>query len=145
MSRRVLSTIGTVVAVLVVAGVMLWDRGGADPHPSPESTRTVTTASAAVDPTSGLPWVEVAALPPEARRTLQLIDAGGPFPFPGKDGSMFGNFEGLLPKEAQGYYAEYTVPTPGSPDRGARRIIAGDGGEYYWTADHYAHFERVRR
>lgn len=146
MSRRALSTIGTVVAVLVVVGAMLWGRGATGPDAGPKGEpRTATSASASYDPDSGLPWVEVAALPAEAQRTLQLIDSGGPFPYPGKDGSTFGNFEGLLPNEPRGYYAEYTVPTPGSPDRGARRIIVGDGGECYWTADHYAHFERVRR
>jgi len=74
-----------------------------------------------------------------------LIDQGGPFPYPDKDGSTFGNFEGLLPDHPRGYYAEYTVVTPGSSDRGARRIITGDGGEYYWTEDHYASFARIAR
>lgn len=109
------------------------DPGGpADPAPS-------------VDPESGLPFVAEDALPPEAQETLSLIDDGGPFPYPDKDGSTFGNFEGLLPAHDRGYYAEYTVPTPGSRDRGARRIIAGDGGELYWTADHYESFARILR
>ncbi|KAB2807610.1 ribonuclease, partial [Pimelobacter simplex] len=76
---------------------------------------------------------------------VRLIDDGGPFPYAGKDGSTFGNFEGLLPRRARGYYAEYTVPTPGASTRGARRIIAGDGGQLYWTADHYESFERIWR
>ena len=82
-------------------------------------------------------------LPPEAARTVDLIERGGPFPEPEHDGGVFGNREELLPDEDYGYYREYTVPTPGSPDRGARRIIAGDGGELYWTADHYASFARI--
>jgi ribonuclease T1 len=98
-----------------------------------------------VDPESGLPWIDEADLTPEGRETLELIDAGGPFPHPGKDGSTFGNFEGLLPDHPRGYYSEYTVPTPGESDRGARRIVAGDGGELYWTVDHYESFERIRR
>ena len=98
-----------------------------------------------VDPESGLPWIDEADLTPEGRETLALIDAGGPFPYPDRDGSTFGNFEGLLPDRPRGYYAEYTVPTPGEDDRGARRIIVGDGGEYYWTVDHYESFERIRR
>jgi len=97
------------------------------------------------DPESGLPWISEAELPPEAVDTLELIDAGGPFPYPDKDGSTFGNFEGILPEEDDGYYAEYTVPTPGSPDRGARRIVAGDGGEFYYTEDHYESFSRIDR
>lgn len=88
---------------------------------------------------NGLPVVLRAELPPEAHDTLDLIHAGGPFPYR-KDGSTFQNREGLLPDQPRGYYREYTVDTPGSPDRGARRIVAGDRGEFYYTADHYASF-----
>ncbi len=87
--------------------------------------------------------VHVVALPAEARQTLALIRQGGPFPF-SKDGSVFGNREGRLPPRQRGYYREYTVPTPGSRDRGARRIVAGQGGEYWYTADHYRSFRRIR-
>jgi ribonuclease T1 len=55
----------------------------------------------------------------------------------------FGNYEGLLPPRRRGYYREYTVPTPGARDRGARRIVAGRGGDYYWTADHYRTFKKI--
>ena len=82
------------------------------------------------------------ALPPEARQTLALIKAGGPFPY-AKDGSAFGNREGLLPKRKRGYYREYTVKTPGAADRGARRIVSGMPGEYYYTDDHYRSFKRI--
>ena len=82
------------------------------------------------------------ALPPEARQTLALIKAGGPFPY-AKDGSAFGNREGLLPKRKRGYYREYTVKTPGAGDRGARRIVSGMPGEYYYTDDHYRSFKRI--
>lgn len=87
---------------------------------------------------------EIAAgkLPHEARQTLALIKAGGPFPY-AKDGSVFGNREGLLPKRNPGYYREYTVRTPGAKDRGARRIVAGIPGEYYYTDDHYRSFKRI--
>ncbi|MFJ5262737.1 ribonuclease domain-containing protein [Streptomyces sp. NPDC088387] len=88
--------------------------------------------------------VPVADLPAEARETLRLIDAGGPFPY-AKDGAVFGNLEGLLPARDRGYYHEYTVPTPGSRDRGARRIVTGDGGEIYYTDDHYESFRAVLR
>ena len=95
--------------------------------------------------------VALEALPSEAVQTLARIRQGGPFPYR-KDGSVFGNREGLLPKQRRGYYTEYTVPTPGSRDRGARRIIAGKGatgdpatsGEYYYTDDHYRSFRRIR-
>ena len=86
--------------------------------------------------------VALKQLPPEARQTLALIKAGGPFPY-AKDGSVFGNREGLLPKRNRGYYREYTVRTPGAKDRGARRIVSGIAGEYYYTEDHYRSFKRI--
>ena len=82
-------------------------------------------------------------LPPEARQTIRLIQRGGPFPYD-RDGVVFGNFEGILPRQSRGYYREYTVITPGSDDRGARRIVAGRNGEFYYTRDHYKSFLRVR-
>jgi ribonuclease T1 len=93
------------------------------------------------DPTD-LPHVALAALPPEAAATVALIRDGGPFPYD-RDGIVFENREGLLPDESSGYYHEYTVPTPGASDRGARRIIEGSAGELYWTDDHYRTFERI--
>jgi len=81
-------------------------------------------------------------LPAEARETLALIKAGGPFPYT-KDGTAFGNREGLLPKRQRGYYREYTVKTPGAKNRGARRIVAGGSGEFYYTDDHYRSFRRI--
>jgi ribonuclease T1 len=87
--------------------------------------------------------IRMAELPPEARSTLELIRKGGPFPY-AKDGAVFGNREGALPKQRRGYYREYTVKTPHVRTRGARRIIWGAGGEYYYTDDHYNHFRRIR-
>jgi ribonuclease T1 len=87
--------------------------------------------------------MSVADLPPEARQTLALIRAGGPFPH-ARDGAPFGNRERRLPERAAGYYREFTVPTPGARDRGARRIVAGRGGEVYYTHDHYRTFRRIR-
>ena len=87
--------------------------------------------------------IPAASLPPEARATIALIRKGGPFPY-AKDGVMFGNREGILPKQRRGYYREYTVKTPGERSRGARRIIWGAGGEFYYTDDHYSHFLRIR-
>ena len=86
--------------------------------------------------------VGLSALPIDARRTIALIQAGGPFPYP-RDGAVFRNAEGLLPKERSGYYHEYTVPTPGESERGARRIITGTDAQFYYTADHYESFKRV--
>ena len=87
--------------------------------------------------------VTLADLPREGRETVLLIKQGGPFPYK-RDGAVFGNFERQLPMKERGYYREYTVPTPGSHDRGARRIIAGRGGEYFYTDDHYQTFHPIR-
>jgi ribonuclease T1 len=100
------------------------------------------SGSADVDPESGLRYVAVADLPKEARDTLKLIDQGGPYPY-SRDGVVFGNFEQLLPKHDRGYYHEYTVKTPGEKDRGARRIVTGNGGQRYYTDDHYKSFRRI--
>ena len=90
--------------------------------------------------------IPAAALPEEARATLKLIDAGGPFPYR-RDGIVFQNRERRLPEQAKAYYREYTVQTPGSADRGARRIVAGDRppSVFYYTADHYKSFRRIQR
>lgn len=88
--------------------------------------------------------IAISALPAEARRTIELVKRGGPYPYQ-RDGVVFGNYERLLPARRRGYYREYTVPTPGAGNRGARRIIAGgDAGEFYYTSDHYRSFQRVR-
>ncbi len=91
--------------------------------------------------------IAVSQLPPEARATLALVRRGGPFPY-AKDGAIFANREARLPRRARGHYTEYTVPTPGARDRGARRIIAGgdprDTDEYWYTDDHYQTFHRIR-
>jgi ribonuclease T1 len=86
-------------------------------------------------------------LPKQAQDTYELIRRGGPFPYQ-KDGTVFGNRERLLPRQARGYYREYTVKTPGSRDRGARRIVCGgaqptEPDNCYYTADHYASFSRI--
>jgi ribonuclease T1 len=80
-------------------------------------------------------------LPPEAVQTLRLIQTDGPFPYD-RDGSVFQNREGRLPQRPRGYYREYTVPTPGSRDRGARRIVSGGQPPevLYYTDDHYRSF-----
>jgi ribonuclease T1 len=86
--------------------------------------------------------IRVAELPREAQATLRLIEAGGPFPY-ARDGVFFQNRERLLPPKPRNYYREYTVPTPGIAHRGARRIVAGQRAEYYYTQDHYRTFARI--
>ena len=86
--------------------------------------------------------IKAADLPREAHATLELIRKGGPYPY-ARDGVVFGNREAILPKRKRGYYREYTVKTPGERTRGARRIVSGAPGEYYYTEDHYNHFRRI--
>ena len=110
------------------------------------TSATDTTATALASPpcgdTSSYDVVKLVDLPPEAGDTEQLIDSNGPFPYP-QDGTVFDNREGILPACSGGYYHEYTVKTPGSPDRGARRIVTGSGGEHFYTGDHYETFSVI--
>jgi len=137
--------VGFVVVTIAGCGTLGATRSGArsTPGPSrplgPAGTLRPLATLPPVDDASGLPVVALDALPPEAAATVDLIDAGGPFP-EAQDGAVFENREGLLPTRERGYYHEYTVPTPGSADRGARRIVRGAAGEMYWTADHYDSF-----
>ncbi len=90
--------------------------------------------------------IALAELPRQGRDTYELIRRGGPFPYD-KDGSVFGNRERQLPAAKRGYWREYTVATPGSRDRGARRIVCGGHSRppdaCYYTADHYASFRKI--
>jgi ribonuclease T1 len=94
-----------------------------------------------------LPVIALADLPREARETLGLIRAGGPFPYE-RDGVRFGNRERLLPAQPRDYYREYTVRTPGARNRGARRLVCGGPAKTpdacFYTDDHYRSFARVR-
>jgi ribonuclease T1 len=94
---------------------------------------------------SGFSSDEIAlkSLPKEGRETFALIKQGGPFPY-SKDGTVFGNREGRLPKQKRGYYREYTVKTPGARNRGAKRIVCGAKADCYYTADHYETFKRIK-
>ncbi|WP_245994261.1 ribonuclease domain-containing protein [Nocardioides immobilis] len=157
-STRTKGLISTVLVAVLTAAVWYLQGGTGDgddsaedpASPAPSYSSTATTDDPepaempATDDLSGLPYVPLADLPPEAAATVTLIDEGGPFPYD-KDGSIFGNYEGLLPDREDGYYEEYTVETPGSDDRGARRIVGGADGELYWTEDHYESFEVIWR
>ncbi|MEZ5382778.1 MAG: ribonuclease domain-containing protein [Microthrixaceae bacterium] len=116
---------------------------------APSTTRRSTSTSTQVSPPprqadvpAGFDTIAIDELPDEALDTIDLIEAGGPFPYRADD-ETFQNRERLLPIEDLGYYREYTVETPGSPDRGARRIVAGEDGETYYTDDHYDSFRWV--
>ncbi|TDD68390.1 ribonuclease domain-containing protein, partial [Actinomadura rubrisoli] len=110
--------------------------------PAPAPPAVLAVAAAADVPALAVPPICETRLPDQADDTIALIDRGGPYPYP-QDGTVFQNREGLLPQEPRGFYHEYTVKTPGSPTRGARRIItSGNEGHdgMYWTADHYRTF-----
>ncbi|MFI1762804.1 ribonuclease domain-containing protein [Streptomyces sp. NPDC020800] len=103
-------------------------------------TVSATTADAAAASVGSICYGD---LPSQAHDTLTLIDQGGPFPY-SQDGVVFTNREGVLPAQSSGYYHEYTVKTPGSPTRGARRIVTGEESqEDYYTSDHYATFDLI--
>ncbi len=113
------------------------------PSAVPSATATAEPgAGTSNTPGSGLPTVAESRLPEEAQQVLATVRAGGPFAYR-EDGVVFGNREVLLPVRAYGYYREYTVPIPGETDRGPRRLVVGEGGDVYWTTDHYASFEQV--
>jgi ribonuclease T1 len=108
---------------------------------------SMVTAVQAREQAPALPSVALSSMPQQAQETHRLVLQGGPFPYP-KDGIVFGNRERMLPPKARGHYHEYTVKTPGSRDRGARRIVCG--GEpptrpeaCYYTDDHYASFRSI--
>ncbi|MDE1183285.1 ribonuclease [Paraburkholderia sp.] len=112
----------------------------------------VTTAWARGDATSASngfdtqTTIAAARLPREAVNTLNLIAAGGPYPYE-KDGIVFGNRERLLASHRRGYYHEYTVPTPRARNRGGRRIVCGGPlqrtDNCYYSDDHYTSFKRI--
>ncbi len=136
------------LALTLAAGWQQWraqQHAPATPHDSPAAqapaspttTDRATNAEPPADPGPALP----AFLPPEARATIALIQRGGPYPYR-QDGQVFGNREGLLPRQPRGWYREYTVDTPGLRHRGARRIVTGGNPprEWYYSDDHYRSF-----
>lgn len=126
--RPLIALVALVAAVAVGYGVRTWDDHGSG-RPTPTATALVA--------------VPMSELPPQVATTVHLIERGGPFPYPDNDGVVFHNFEHRLPSEPDGFYHEYTVPTPNSADRGARRIVTGANGDFWYTADHYETFERL--
>lgn len=129
------------VTAAYLAGTGGDDRGRITPSAvSPTApTPSVSSSAPVTDPLSRLPVVVLADLPPEAADTLALIAVDGPYPYE-RDGAEFLNREGLLPQRPAGWYREFTVPTPGEDDRGARRIVTADDGAAYYTGDHYDSF-----
>lgn len=140
--RSLLRALGALFLCVALAAGATACGGGTSQPAAPAGTG----ASAAPAPSwaKGMATVRADALPPQAREVLALIDKGGPYPYR-QDGTVFGNFEKALPQRKRGYYHEYTVKTPGERDRGARRIVTGGSGEFYYTDDHYETFKAVLR
>ncbi|MEI6372545.1 MAG: ribonuclease domain-containing protein [Actinomycetes bacterium] len=109
---------------------------------SGEATQEQGGVLAPTAPTTSLQPITVLQLPPQAVETLKRIRSGGPFPYK-QDGVVFQNRERILPKQANGYYHEYTVKKPGESDRGPWRLVTGQDGAVFWTSDHYASFQEV--
>lgn len=141
-TRRPLIALVVLVAALVVAYVVKGlesDQGTGTPFPTASESAPSSSPSA-----SGTALeVPLSSLPPQAAQTVRLIRAGGPFPYPANDGTVYHNLNHDLPREPDGYYREYTVPTPGEHTRGARRIVRGNAGQYWYSGDHYETFSRV--
>jgi ribonuclease T1 len=138
-SRRRITLALVGLVVLVIVGWLVKENtgganGGAPPPPSSSSSSAAVPGAS-----SGMPVKALSDLPREVRTTWELIVKGGPYPYRA-DGQTFQNRESLLPHEKAGYYREYTVDTPGSDDRGTRRLIYGSGKELYYTGDHYKSF-----
>jgi guanyl-specific ribonuclease Sa len=136
--KRSWKTLLPLAVLVVVVGYLYMQRHATDmPPAAPPITAPAAPPESDAPPSGQLP----AFLPPEARRTLALIASGGPYPH-SQDGTVFGNYEHLLPARPRGWYHEYTVETPGAHDRGARRIITGGNPPelYYYTDDHYRSF-----
>ncbi len=108
------------------------------------STASLSSPPVRTSVTTRIPLISIDQLPPEASQTIQLIERGGRFPYR-QDGTVFGNRERRLPVAPYRTYHEYTVPTPGSSTRGARRIITAPQHVYYYTGDHYRSFQQVVR
>ncbi|MFJ4780193.1 ribonuclease domain-containing protein [Streptomyces sp. NPDC088762] len=141
--RSLLRALGALFLCAALVGAV--GCGGQKPAPAAASASGSSTAGIAVPGwAKGMPTVRADALPQQARDVLALIDKGGPYPYR-QDGTVFGNFEKALPERKRGYYHEFTVRTPGERDRGARRIVTGQGGEFYYTDDHYDTFKAVLR
>jgi ribonuclease T1 len=128
------------LVVLAVLGYLITDLTGHSTTGSGASTGASGSSAVPGASASGLKVQPLSGLPSQAGQTYRLIQAGGPFPYPHNDGVVFANREHLLPAERSGYYHEYTVPTPSSSDRGARRLITGSAHELYYTGDHYDSF-----
>lgn len=131
------------VALAVLAAIVLvgtFARSGSAPSTTADGASCApVSAQVPGAAASKLAVQPLCALPAEAAAVYAQIRAGGPYRYD-RDGIVFANAERLLPAEPRGYYHEFTVPTPGEGDRGARRLVTGSQQELYYTGDHYGSF-----
>lgn len=139
--QRTWRTLLPLIVVALLVGYLYTHHHPSDMTPPPTAAASGQPRASA-ESESHAPHLP-AFLSPEAHTTLDLIASGGPFPYR-QDSEVFGNYEHLLPEEPRGYYHEYTVPTPGARNRGARRIVTGGNPPdvYYYTDDHYRSFRQ---
>lgn len=133
------NAVKTVLAGLLAVVGLLGLQAGAVSAAPPVAPQSQAVVGPPCGDTSSFDKADLSQLPPEATDTVNLIKKGGPYPYP-EDDQVFDNREQILPECDEGYYREYTVETPGSDDRGARRFVVGEGGEYFYTEDHYESF-----
>jgi ribonuclease T1 len=131
-----------------------------EPSSAPSTAQATPTGEATATPPAGTDTSKVGAMcfksaNPETVKTLELIHTfgdrpDGHFPYPKKDGSSFDwreNDKYPFPQKADGYYKEWTIPTPGVKNRGTQRIVTGgaveDKIEDYYTGDHYKTFQLI--
>ena len=139
--KSALSTLFSLMAIIAVAIYFFTDLKSSF---FADGTQPATVSQTSSEPASASNAASVTG-DAQIDRTITLIKQGGPFPYPNKDGTTFYNREGSLPAQSQGYYREYTVPTPGVSHRGARRIVTGGHPPtiYYLTVNHYDSFQKL--
>ena len=138
--RRLTVALVGLIALVVIGWFVKDTTSGSETPPASSSSAPSGSQEAVPGASSGMDVQALSKLPAEAAKTWKLIEANGPFPYPRNDGVTFQNREKRLPAKNSGYYKEYTVPTPGSQDRGARRIVTGSEKEVFYTGDHYSSF-----
>ncbi|WP_230655648.1 ribonuclease domain-containing protein [Psychrobacter sp. I-STPA10] len=144
--KGILSTVFSLIILLAIAVYAFPNLKAKffQDNDSANTTTQYTSTSSSSQPTTNTQSNTITG-DPQVDQTIHLIQQGGPFPYPEKDGTTFYNREGKLPQKSRGYYKEYTVPTPGVSHRGARRIVTGGYPPevYYLTVDHYETFKKL--
>jgi ribonuclease T1 len=140
MVRRKAQPLAFVIVALAVVLTGWWQQQRSGPPAPPPAGPAASPPPASAS--SSRPDPIPADQRPQLQQTLALIAKGGPFPYE-KDGTVFQNRENKLPPRPRGYYREYTVPTPGASNRGARRVVQGKDGDTWYTSDHYKTFVRI--